>query len=46
MGFIYGTIENIVGKGENAGPQHFLLFLQCFQTTSLLLRVVNIGIMW
>ena len=24
-------IENIVGKGENAGNQHFLLFSQCFQ---------------
>ena len=23
--------ENIVRKGENAGNQHFLLFLQCFQ---------------
>ena len=23
--------ENIVGKGENAGNQHFLLFLQCFR---------------
>ena len=23
--------ENIVGKGENAGNQHFLLFPQCFQ---------------
>ena len=22
--------ENIVGKGENAGHQHFLLFSQCF----------------
>ena len=22
--------ENIVGEGENAGYQHFLLFLQCF----------------
>ena len=22
--------ENIVGKGENAGHQHFLLFPQCF----------------
>ena len=22
--------ENFVGKGENAGNQHFLLFLQCF----------------
>ena len=25
--------ENIVGKGENAGNQHFLLFPQCFQET-------------
>ena len=24
-------VENIVGKGENAGYKHFLLFLQCFQ---------------
>ena len=22
--------ENIVGKGENAGNQHFLIFQQCF----------------
>ena len=22
--------ENIVGKGENAGNQHFLIFPQCF----------------
>ena len=22
--------ENMVGKGENAGKQHFLLVLQCF----------------
>ena len=25
------TSEDIVGKGENAGNQHFLLFPQCFQ---------------
>ena len=24
------AFENIVGKGENAGSQHFLLFPQCF----------------
>ena len=24
------ALENTVGKGENAGNQHFLLFLQCF----------------
>ena len=28
--FVYGKIENIVEKGENAGYQHFLLFPQCF----------------
>ena len=33
-------IENIVGKGENAGYQHFLLFSQCFQK-GLFLRVVE-----
>ena len=27
-------VENIVGKGENAGYQHFLFFLQCFQNLS------------
>ena len=24
------AFENIVGKGENAGNQHFLVFPQCF----------------
>ena len=24
-------VENIVGKGQNAGYQYFLLFPQCFQ---------------
>ena len=28
--FILERAENIVGKGENAGHQHFLLFQQCF----------------
>ena len=31
-----GIIENIVGKGENAGYQHFLLFPQCFHKGSFL----------
>ena len=34
--FVLGRVENIVGKGENAGYQHFLLFPQCFQKASLL----------
>ena len=28
---VLDKIENIVGKEENAGYQHFLLFPQCFQ---------------
>ena len=32
--FGLGNVENIVGKGENAGYQHFLVFLQCFQNLS------------
>ena len=24
------AFENIMGKGENAGNHHFLIFLQCF----------------
>ena len=28
---VFNRVENIVGKGENAGYQHFLLFPQCFQ---------------
>ena len=28
--FVLGGVENIVGKGENAGYQHILLFLQMF----------------
>ena len=30
----YDWVENVVEKGENAGDQHFLLFLQCFQRPS------------
>ena len=32
--FFSNRVENTVGKGENAGYQHFLLFLQCFQKAS------------
>ena len=31
MIFVFDRFENIVGKGENAGYQHFLPFPQCFQ---------------
>ena len=29
--FVLGQVENNLGKGENAGFQHFLLFPKCFQ---------------
>ena len=32
--FVFNRVENIVGKGENAGNQHFLLFPQCFEKAS------------
>ena len=32
--FVLGWVENIAGRGENAGFQHFLLFLQSFQKAS------------
>ena len=28
--FVLGREENIDGKGENTGNQHFLLFARCF----------------
>ena len=34
-------VENIEGKGENAGYQHFLLFPQFFQHPLPLFRVVK-----
>ena len=39
--FVLGKVENMVGKGENAGFQHFLLFPQCFQKASFLGVVKN-----
>ena len=32
--FVIDRVENIVGKGENAGYQHFLLYPQCFLSFS------------
>ena len=43
--FVLGRVENIVGKGENAGYQHFLLFPQCFQKPSLS-GSLKVGIVW
>ena len=43
--FVLGRVENIVGKGENAGDQHFLLFSQCFQKASNT-GSLKVGIVW
>ena len=37
--------ENTVGKGENVGYQHFLLFLQCFPKPSSQ-RLLKVRIVW
>ena len=43
--FVLGMVENIVGKGENAGYQHFLLFPQCFQNVSFI-GLLKVRIAW
>ena len=45
MKFMLGGVENIVGKGANAGYQHFLLISQCFQKLPFL-EVLKVGIVW
>ena len=40
-GLTKNTFENIVGKGENAGYQHFLLFPQCFQPHQTEIMISN-----
>ena len=42
--FVFGMVENILGKGENAGNQHFLLFPKCFQKPSS--GSFKVGTMW
>ena len=43
--FVSGRIETIVGKGENAGYPHFLLFPQCFLEASFS-RSIRVEIVW
>ena len=38
-------VENLVGKGENAGFQHLLLFPQCFQKATFS-GSLKVGIVW
>ena len=42
---VFGRVENIMGNGENAGYQHFLLFPQCFQKASFP-GLLKVGIVW
>ena len=43
--FVYGRIENIVGKEENTGFQHFLPFPQRFLKLSFP-EVLKVRIVW
>ena len=43
--FVFDRVENIVGKGENAGYQHFLLFPQCFRR-AFYPGSLKVGIVW
>ena len=43
--FVLERAEKIVGIGENASYQHFLLFLQCFRK-DYFLRSFKVGIVW
>ena len=42
---VFDRVENIVGKGENAGYQHFLLSPQCFQKDPFLWSL-KAGVVW
>ena len=42
---LFNKVENIVGKGKNAGYQHFLLFPQFFQE-AYFSGSLNVGIVW
>ena len=43
--FVLEKIENIVGKEENVGYQHFLLFPQCL-TKALSSGTIKVGVVW
>ena len=43
--FFLGWVENVAGKRENAGYQHFLLFPQSFQK-AVFVGSLKLGIVW
>ena len=42
---LFDREENCVGKGENTGYQHFLLFPQCFPNPTYF-GSLKVGIVW
>ena len=42
---VFDRVENIVGEGENAGYQQFLLFPQCFRK-AFYSGSLKVGIVW
>ena len=45
IGFVPEMLQNIVGKGENAGYQNFILFPQYFQN-AFSSGSLKVGIVW
>ena len=43
---VLGRVENIIGKGENAGYQHFLLIPQYFPKYSFFTGSLKVVIVW
>ena len=43
--YVLDSKENILGSGENAGHQHFLLFPQCFSKASYT-GSLKVGTVW
>ena len=43
--FVLQRVKKHMGKGENAGDQHFLLFAHCFQRASFS-RSLKVGIVF
>ena len=46
LNFGFRRVENIMGKGENAGYQYFLLFPQFFQNSFFFSGSLKVGIVW
>ena len=42
MALLEKDFENILGKGENAGNQHFLLFKECFLLPQMIIKFFEV----